>query len=206
MNFTAGEITLLLASYALGCCCAGYYLVRFRSGQDIREHGSGSAGATNVARELGVAGFALTFVVDLAKGALAVWSATYFGLEPDKAVLAMLAVVGGHIWPAQLRFHGGKGIATAIGAILVFDYRLALGVFLLSGLLFALSRRLALAGLAAVAVSPVVMAVLGRTRGAIAGMTALAAMILIAHRTNIRRTLGEIRSGSAPKRNQAPGL
>jgi glycerol-3-phosphate acyltransferase PlsY len=81
-----------------------------------------------------------------------------------------------------------------------------LGVFLLSGLLFALSRRLALAGLAAVAVSPVVMAVLGRTRGAIAGMTALAAMILIAHRTNIRRTLGEIRSGSAPKRNQAPGL
>jgi glycerol-3-phosphate acyltransferase PlsY len=67
---TAKEMAVILACYGLGCFTAGYYWVRWRTGLDIRRQGSGNVGARNVGRFLGSAGFAITFVLDLAKGAL----------------------------------------------------------------------------------------------------------------------------------------
>ena len=116
----------LSAGYLLGCLTLGYYLVRWQTGQDIRQTGSGSVGAKNVGRVLGVGGFMLTVLADLAKGALAVWLVSHYLADERLAALAMLAVVMGHIWPAQLGFHGGKGVATAFGAMLVYDPRMAL--------------------------------------------------------------------------------
>jgi acyl phosphate:glycerol-3-phosphate acyltransferase len=108
-----------LAAYALGCFTTGYYLVRWRTGRDIREVGSGSVGARNVGRLLGWRGFLATVLGDFGKGALAVWAARQFTTDDRLVALAMPAVVAGHLWPAQLRFRGGKGMAAALGALLI---------------------------------------------------------------------------------------
>ena len=111
-------IAVLVGSYALGCLVAAYYVTRWRRGEDIRASGSGNAGATNMARVYGKFDAALTLVLDAGKGALAVTAALYL-LEPQwMAVAALLAAIIGHIWPAQLSFHGGKGAATALGGML----------------------------------------------------------------------------------------
>src|SRR4051812_39893298 len=98
----AGAIAL--CAYLLGCFTAGYYLVRMRTGLDIREVGSGSVGARNVSRVLGAGGFLLTLLCDFGKGALAVWAARHYVPDERLAALAMVAVVIGHIWPLPLRF------------------------------------------------------------------------------------------------------
>src|SRR2546428_11226923 len=109
---TGQELTTIFVCYLIGCFTAGYYWVRWRTGQDIRHEGSGNVGARNVGRLLGPPAFIATLLLDLGKGALAVGMALYFGLRPEMVIAAMLAVVVGHNWPMQLRFHGGKGIAT----------------------------------------------------------------------------------------------
>jgi glycerol-3-phosphate acyltransferase PlsY len=92
-----------------------YYIVRLRSGADIRASGSGNAGARNVMRSGDRTAAILTFVWDLAKGALAVALAAAIDRSDWSAGVAFLFIVLGHIWPAQLGFRGGKGVATAIG-------------------------------------------------------------------------------------------
>ena len=118
---TGKETTVVLACYFLGCFTSGYYWVRLRTGLDIRAQGSGNVGARNVGRALGAPGFMVTFILDLLKGVLAVRMALFFGLNEDAVIAAMVAVVVGHTWPAQLRFRGGKGISTSLGALLAYD-------------------------------------------------------------------------------------
>jgi acyl phosphate:glycerol-3-phosphate acyltransferase len=114
------QVTLLLLAYGLGCLNAGYYLLRWRDGRDIRQLGSGNAGARNVGRVLGRQGFALVFVLDAAKGVLAVTAAPHWA--PEVAALCALLVTLGHVYPVQLNWRGGKGVATAIGALLALAW------------------------------------------------------------------------------------
>ncbi|MBI3853247.1 MAG: glycerol-3-phosphate acyltransferase [Verrucomicrobia bacterium] len=176
---------VFLCSYALGCFTTGYYLVRWRTGTDIRQWGSGSVGAKNVGRFLGRLGFIATASLDFAKGALAVW-ATLRAAEKDQlAVIAMVAVVAGHIWPLPLGFRGGKGVATSLGAILFLDFRLALiflGLFLVT---FVLLRKTVWSGLSAFALLPTASFLLGLAALPLAGVSVVVTMILIAHRRNL---------------------
>src|SRR2546422_7682847 len=119
--FTGKEWLLLAACYSLGCCTAGYYWVRWRTGLDLRFQGSGNVGARNVGRLVGPSGFIVTLLIDGSKGALAIWLANFFRATPDLKVACLVAVIVGHNWPLQLGFHGGKGIATSIGALLAYD-------------------------------------------------------------------------------------
>ena len=191
----AKETLVILAGYSLGCFTSGYYLVRWRTGDDIRLLGSGSVGATNVSRVLGKPGFVLTVLCDFFKGLLAVWLAEYFRISPTSAVLTMIAVAGGHVWPAQLWFHGGKGVATSLGAVVMFDHVIAAifaGMFLV---LFALIRNFVLAGLLAFAITPLALFLLDFPLDSVFGLSALALLILIAHRRNIPDEIGRITMG-----------
>ena len=174
-----------LAAYLLGCFAVGYYLVRARIGKDIRKIESGSVGARNVGRVLGKSGFIITLLCDSGKGALAVWLAQEWTNNSHVALLAMLAVVCGHIWPVQLRFRGGKGVATLLGALLVFDYRIALtlSVLFLAG--FVLTRKTLLPGMFAFVCLPLVGWFFKYSHSAMALLAVLAAAILFAHRKNL---------------------
>lgn len=117
------DILVIGLSYMIGCFSTGYYLTRFWTGADIRKTGSGATGARNVGRLLGRIGFVITFLGDLAKGLVAVWLASVLTRQHWVITASLLAVVIGHIWPVQLGFNGGKGIATAFGGGLFFDWQ-----------------------------------------------------------------------------------
>src|SRR4051794_7495052 len=93
---------LALGGDFLGWFTTGFYLVRGRTGQDLRELGSGNVGARNAGRVLGWKGFLLTLAGDFLKGAVAVWFARRFSGDYLLVAVALLAVVAGHLWPAQL--------------------------------------------------------------------------------------------------------
>lgn len=181
------QVLLFVAgAYVLGCVSTGYYFVRLQIGQDVRQLGSGSTGARNVGRVCGAPGFVVTLVGDTAKGVLAIGGAVLAGLGEWELVVIAIAVFAGHVWPVQLRFRGGKGLATAMGAALVLDYWLVIVAFLVAGVVLAISRRFTLSGLLAVAVLPVVAAASGRSSTDIViGLSVLAALIMVAHRQNI---------------------
>ena len=188
----ARETLVIMMGYALGCFTSGYYLVRWWTGDDIRLLGSGSVGATNVGRVLGKPGFLLTVACDFSKGLLAVWLADYFRINPTGAVLTMIAVAIGHVWPAQLWFHGGKGVATSLGALLMFGYFIALiftGLFLA---FYAVVRNFVLAGLLGFALTPLALLLLDFPLTSVFGLSALALLILIAHRKNILDEIGKL--------------
>ena len=112
MDIYFKEITIVLASYLLGSFSFGYYLVLFKTGEDIRLLGSYNVGAKNVGRFLGKTWFIVTLFVDVVKGAIPVIICKLIGLDLWLISIVMVAVVLGHIWPMQLRFHGCKGFAT----------------------------------------------------------------------------------------------
>jgi glycerol-3-phosphate acyltransferase PlsY len=186
------EALAIAGAYALGCCTAGYYLVRLRTAQDIRRTGSGSAGATNVGRVLGVPGFAATLLADAGKGVAVVLLARRLGLDSTATVLAMVGVLAGHIWPVQLGFRGGKGVATYLGAVLCFEpwWGVVLaGLALVLGLAL---RQWTLAGLGAMAALPLVLLLRDAPPSTLVGLALLAALILIAHRANIREEMSRL--------------
>lgn len=189
------ELFALAASYGLGCFSTGYYLVRIRLHRDIREIGSRSAGASNVGRTLGKTGFAVTFAGDLLKGILAIALANYCVGGLPFAGLAMFAVVAGHIFPVQLRGRGGKGIATAFGAVIACDYRLAVLILALFVLLYLLSRQWLRCGIIVILLAPLIARLIGLPLRFDLMLAGVAALLLFAHRDNIRRLS---RSESAP--------
>jgi len=199
---------ICLCAYLLGCFTAGYYLVRLRLGEDIRELGSGGTGARNVGRALGKSYFLLTLLFDFGKGCFAVWGARHFTTDDRLVALAMLAVVAGHIWPAQLRFRGGKGMSTALGALLVYDPRLAMAFVVLFLCTFALARRIVLPGLFALACLPVasIWLVDDPTRAVHEAVciSILAGQVLVAHRKNLFEEISHFagRRGIHPKPDQ----
>ena len=195
------DFLLVAACYCLGCFTAGYYWVRWRTGQDIRELGSGSVGARNVGRFLGRWAFVVVLLLDFTKGALAVWLATKFDVSLEVTVMSMAAVVVGHTWPAQLRFHGGKGVATSLGAILAFDPLSALLLVLVFLVCFPLLRNFTLAGLLAFALSPFAGFLTAFGVIEVAALSSLAAIVLLAHHKNIRQEIAGIFAGPSLKEN-----
>lgn len=184
--------TSALASYLVGCLTAGYYLVRFQTGQDIRTLGSGSVGARNVGRLLGWSGFALTLVCDCAKGALVVWAIQRVNHQELATTVGMIFAVVGHIWPVQLRFQGGKGVATSLGALCLYDTSLAVSFALIFAVAFLLLRRTLMPAMVAFACLPVLaVCQTSASPGSeydpikVGGLLVLAGLVWMAHRKNI---------------------
>lgn len=185
--FCATTAAAVAAGYALGCLNSGYYLVRLAKRRDIRESGSHGTGATNVGRVLGNGGFALTLLLDATKGAAAVALAWQLELGPAAQWATAFSVVLGHIWPAQLRWRGGRGVATWIGAMVLLDPLLLLITAIVTLLALRPLGRFTLAGLLGIAVVPVAALLLARNFETVVGTTALLAVIGIAHRPHLRR-------------------
>ncbi len=202
---TTPVVGVLLAAYALGCLNAGYYLVRLRTGGDVRDSGSGAAGATNTGRVLGSPGFVLTLLLDGLKAAVAVGAAQQLQFAAPWCLATLGAVVAGHIWPVQLGFRGGKGVGPFLGGLLAYDLRLLLIFGLLFGALWVPWRRFALAGLTALTLLPPAAWWLGSSPESMAVLVLVCSMILVAHRRNIRNEIAQRPSGNAPAHPPDPG-
>jgi glycerol-3-phosphate acyltransferase PlsY len=177
---------LVLGGYLLGSVPFGLLLGWWR-GVDVRERGSRNIGATNVLRVVGKAEAAATLVLDGLKGAAPVLAARVLGAGDVWAAAAGLSAVLGHCFPVFLRFRGGKGVATALGALLAALPAVglvAVFVWLLTALCF---RYSSLAALLAAASVPVAAAA-WEGRGPLLAFTlVLAGLIVVRHHENIRR-------------------
>ncbi len=193
-------LTLLL-SYLVGAIPFGYLIARWR-GVEIMKQGSGNIGATNVGRVLGRPFGVLVFLLDFAKGALPTWTATRWAsahpleLPPDfLPVAAAVAAFLGHLFPIYLRFRGGKGVATAAGAVSVLLPGPALAALLAWFFVVVASRFVSLASLIAAAVLCVVRLVLtpepwaDTHRVVTLFCLIVAGFIFIRHRANVGRLL-----------------
>jgi len=143
-------------SYLLGSIPFGYLLVRIFTGSDVRASGSGNIGATNVARKSPVLGL-VTLILDAAKGLSAVALARAMFTGPNRhllmAVAALFAVVG-HLFPVWLKFRGGKGVATSLGAFMLLTPKSIACMLLLFLILAAAFRYVSLGSVAAAAAFP----------------------------------------------------
>jgi glycerol-3-phosphate acyltransferase PlsY len=182
--------------YLLGSIPFGYLLVRIFHGEDVRQSGSGNIGATNVSRKSPTLG-GLTLLLDAAKGFCAVQIAAYAGLGPSDARLqrmmacsALLAIIG-HMFPVWLGFHGGKGVATALGAFLRFAPLAVLVAVILFLVIVAISRRISLGSIVTAALFPSTVWALKTSKDPIVlALVGVACLLIIArHHENIRRLL-----------------
>jgi acyl phosphate:glycerol-3-phosphate acyltransferase len=191
----------VLAGYLLGSIPFGLLLSKLFGGKDVREHGSGNIGATNVSRVVGpIAGIA-TLLLDTSKGAAAVWLAGPFTEHAAvPAIFAGVAALVGHCYPVWLRFKGGKGVATALGVFIALCPLAALAAFVLFLLVVVFWRYVSLGSLSAAAAMPLLIYFLwapGHAPPLVITLGTLFASVVIfyKHDANLQRLL----DGTEPK-------
>jgi acyl phosphate:glycerol-3-phosphate acyltransferase len=179
------SVFAFLFGYVCGAIPFGLILTRAAGTQDLRAIGSGNIGATNVLRTGRKDLAALTLLFDLLKGTAAVLTVSYFAPGTPMLAAALGAFLG-HLFPAWLKFRGGKGVATFLGCLIAAAWQAAV-VFGMIWLAVAfLTRTSSAAALAAGALTPIVLWILGRSDAAL--MFGLMAILLWAkHRANIAR-------------------
>jgi len=176
----------LLVAYLIGAIPVGMLVARLAGGVDIRSHGSGNIGATNVLRTLGPAAGVITLLGDVVKGYAAVWVAGTLGGAPAWVGAGAVAAVAGNCWPVFLRFRGGKGMATALGAFLAAAPWAVAPAAVVFAALAAITRLVSLGSIAACVTFAVAGWVAYPPSIALA-TTAVAVIIIVRHRANIQR-------------------
>jgi glycerol-3-phosphate acyltransferase PlsY len=150
----SGLLAIVIA-YLLGGIPFGFLLVKLTRGTDVRESGSGNIGATNVLRTAGRGVGVATLALDIAKGYVAVWLAAKLTDDaPEWTSLAALAVMAGHAYPVFLKFHGGKAVATFIGAFAYLTPLPLAAVLMLFVVTVAVTRYISAASILAAATFP----------------------------------------------------
>lgn len=187
---------LILAAYLVGAISFSLIVVRALRGIDVRTTGSGNAGATNVLRTAGAGPAFLVLVLDVAKGALPVAAARLLEAPGPVIGAAAVAAVLGHVFPVYYGFRGGKGVATATGALAVLAPVPALAALAVFALVVTATRYVSLASITAAALFPLLILAAGGLGWAppappwlLASSAAIAALIVFMHRANVRRLL-----------------
>ncbi|HHP50590.1 MAG TPA: glycerol-3-phosphate 1-O-acyltransferase [Moorella mulderi] len=176
---------LLLLAYLLGSFPTAHVISWYFYGVDIRRRGSGNVGATNVLRTLGPLPGFLVLAVDIWKGVLPAWLGLKYGC-PWLAAGAGLAALVGHNWSIFLGFQGGKGVATAAGAVLIMAPKILLVLLLIWLLVVLLSRYVSLGSITAAFLAPWLLIFTGQPPYVLYGIIA-AVIIMWRHYPNIKR-------------------
>jgi glycerol-3-phosphate acyltransferase PlsY len=180
------SILAIIIGYLLGSVSFSILLALWLRNIDIRQHGSGNAGATNTLRVLGKGPGLAVFALDLAKGVAAVLIGRLLGEGAAWVpVAAGLAVIAGHNWPLYFRFKGGKGIATTAGvmAALAFVPTLIAGAAAIA--IIAATRYVSVGSMVLAALLPALTALFGCGPAIVWGSAVIAVLAIARHRSNI---------------------
>ncbi|MDJ0727522.1 MAG: glycerol-3-phosphate 1-O-acyltransferase PlsY [Prochloraceae cyanobacterium] len=194
---------LLIFAYLWGSIPTGYLAGRYLQGIDIRQHGSGSTGMTNVLRTLGKKAAIATLAIDLSKGVMAVAQIDLFynlisaDLIPVewKTYLIILAAIGailGHSKSIWIGFTGGKSVAASLGAFLALDFRIALLALGIFGLCLAISRIVSLSSISAAIGINIGMFIFDKPFPYIIFGLVASAYVIYLHRSNIKRLVAGV--------------
>lgn len=187
MTITTLTLGMILAAYLAGSISSAVLVCRLRRLPDPRTEGSGNPGATNVLRIGGASSAAMVLFFDMLKGALPAYIAFRLGI--DQVALGAIAIAAclGHIFPIFFKFKGGKGVATAFGAMAPIGHELALALMATWILMVLISRYSSLAAITTAILAPIYTWFLDERFTIPVAM--LSTLILIRHRDNIHRLL-----------------
>ena len=182
------RIVSLLIGYGFGMIQIAYILGKIK-GLDIREHGSGNAGTTNVARVLGTKAGFFVFAVDILK-AVAAFLVVITIFPEQGAVAGIYAGLGtvlGHCFPFYLKFKGGKGVACTAGLIIAINPFMGLTIMAVGVGIVIFTRYVSLASLTVIAITPLFLYLYAFSGEVVLVSTAIAAICVYMHRGNIKR-------------------
>ena len=198
-------IIMGIIAYLIGSVNFSVLISKKVAGFDLREKGSGNAGTTNMLRTVGKGAAAVTLILDILKGVVAIWVAIGFGnlvvwlskLPIDNSVLVQVAgifVIIGHTYPIYFGFKGGKGVATALGILLTTNYQIGLICLVFAIVLIALTQMVSVGSLAAAILYPVLTIFLSNEKFIVPGnylvySILIALIIIYNHRSNVKRLL-----------------
>ena len=188
------NIICVVIAYLLGSIETGVILSKLFKFPDPRRQGSHSAGATNVLRTAGKNQAMMTLIGDLLKGVLAVIIAIILHAQPFFVAFAALAAVIGHIFPCFFNFRGGKGVATAMGGLLILSPFTAIILMVIWLILVFTIRYISLASIVAAAVAPIFILIFSNS-AYFFPILIMALLIIWKHKDNIRR----LRNKTEPK-------
>ena len=196
----------LIGAYLIGSLSFAVIISRGMGLADPRSYGSKNPGATNVLRSGNRAAAVLTLACDALKGYVPVLLVLIvgprFGLGETAAAFAGLAAFVGHLWPVFFRFQGGKGVATAAGALLAINPYLGLAVLLSWLIMAAFFRYSSLASLVAAAFAPFYQALIWGVEPALLAITVMSLLLIWRHEANIKKLLagteGKLGQKAAP--------
>jgi glycerol-3-phosphate acyltransferase PlsY len=199
-------VVVVLLAYALGSLPSAVWVGKYFYGIDVREHGSGNAGATNVLRTIGKKAGISVLLLDMLKGFVAVnlsWLSGYSPASDEwpgiRAALAIAAILG-HIFPLFAGFKGGKGVATMTGTLLALNPAAAAIAIIFFSLVLSFTKYVSLSSMTTALMLPVIFGAWFGSGTALSLYSfAMSAIILITHRKNIKRLLkGEENKFSLP--------
>lgn len=187
-------VLLIVICYLLGSIPTGFIFGKLLRGIDVRKHGSGNVGATNVLRVIGRVPAAFVLAIDIAKGILGVTLiADIAGGVPDMHRLLLgLSVICGHNWSLFLKFRGGKGVATSAGVLLGLGLSIkglaaVFGIgFLIWLIIFSLTRYVALSSISAALSLPVASTIFKQPREIVIFMVVISLFVVYRHKSNIK--------------------
>mgnify|MGYP000848407274 FL=1 len=183
-----GAILAIIASYLIGSIPFGLLVGKLWANLDVREYGSGNIGTSNVLRTVGPAAAIIVFALDVAKGAVAVYLGTLAGGEFVR-IMAGVAAIAGHNWPIYLKFKGGKGIATSLGAVISLTPVIALILLGLWIAIVGITRYISLGSLAAAVLFPIFLIISHAPLTYVLAGVLISAFAIYRHRSNIQRLL-----------------
>jgi acyl phosphate:glycerol-3-phosphate acyltransferase len=181
------DLILVILAYLLGTVSFGLILARLKGGVDLRGQGSGSIGATNVARTMGKRAGIIALVGDCAKGLLAVLLAQAWGSSVWTVAAVALAAVLGHLFPWYAGFRGGKGVATALGVFMPTLPLPLLGALLVFIAVVLVWRYVSAGSILAALLLPILAVVLANPLPLTLAAAVIAVLILAKHQSNLQR-------------------
>ncbi|MDD4679562.1 MAG: glycerol-3-phosphate 1-O-acyltransferase PlsY [Clostridia bacterium] len=180
-------ILVIVIGYIMGNFASSYFVGKLLAKIDIREHGSGNAGAANTFRVLGATAGAIVFVCDVLKGILATAIGLWITGSRAGAMLAGGMAVIGHNWPVFFRFKGGKGIAASFGLIIVLFPKIALILFAAVVPLMLITRYVSLGSITAAVLLPVLLVAYQEPPNIVLIGILLAVLAIFRHKDNLVR-------------------
>ena len=198
----------LLAAYLVGSLSFAVIISRAMGLADPRSYGSKNPGATNVLRSGHRPAALLTLALDALKGyvpvVLVLVVGPRFGLGETTAAFAGLAAFVGHLWPVFFRFQGGKGVATAAGALIAINPWLGLATLLSFAIIVAFSRYVSLASIVAAAFAPFYQALIWGVEPALLAIAVMSLLLIWRHEGNIKKLLAGTENKLGQKAAAAP--
>ena len=183
------DYLFVLAAYLMGSISSAIIVSRVFGLQDPRKVGSGNPGATNVLRHSGKKAAVITLAGDVLKGALPVWVARIYGVDPMILAGVMLAGFLGHVFPVFHGFRGGKGVATAFGALAALNGWIGVALLVIWLLTAFTFRYASVAGVVGALVAPLLVGWLQGGTFFIASALVMTGLMVWRHRSNVRNLL-----------------